>query len=814
MKFNFRKIASVLASVVMLGSTVGIAAAANYPAPFVSGSASNVAIVYGTGSGVSFTDALAAGDLQSNLQFELGKATASGGTSTSASASGIDSVEITKGSTKLNLNDGTAEIWGTSITKSDLKTTLADGKFYNKQNTEYKYTQTIDLGNLTFTHFSDSDYLNRVPTLGFQIPSNTYVANYTLDFVTDPEATPAADLTDFENKNINILGKSYFILDFKNVTDTAKITLLDSAVSTSLVEGESKTVSASGKDRVVSISFITSDEVILTIDGENTDKLSATGTTYGNTYKLSDGTYVGIKSINVQNYAGGSKSVEFSLGQGKLELTTGSTVKINDKTVTDLIPYIYLGQSSTKQTWQKLAIKWTVDNEAFLTPGKELIMPGFGAVKLSMANITMPSQEVTEVTTANDVAELKTTLKSGVVTIPLLWVNNSAIGNFTGIGKSPTQRLATTNSSRLWFNTTSAATYQNEGFIASWASTKDAESYYLKATISRDVGVANRTDIIDKITGDTVCANLENAQTCTIGNVVLTTSSTTYYSAGERGVNLSINSGGSFNKLYTKSGMLVYLPYSETRAAEGFKGSINLTYSAANNFTLQFFEADKDGTLEKVSFNMTLIPQGTTTRYVTVSDVIGDNTPAETPTSGSKIWESYVLSELATKILHDKSNTNQDSAKVEYHGGQVYANLFVASPDSIVSGGGTTTVGGSVSDLGNVLVKDNEISSVSTKNLIVVGGSCINSVAAKILGSDTPLCGADFTAKAGVGANQALIKVITSPYAADKVAMLVAGYEAADTTKAAKYVSTEKPATDKDTSKKLSTSSTVATVVV
>ncbi|MBU3913434.1 MAG: hypothetical protein KKE50_05065, partial [Nanoarchaeota archaeon] len=77
MKFNFRKIASVFASVVMLGSTVGIAAAANYPAPFVSGGAADVAIIYGNNA--AFSDGLAAGEIQSSLQFELGTQTASGG---------------------------------------------------------------------------------------------------------------------------------------------------------------------------------------------------------------------------------------------------------------------------------------------------------------------------------------------------------------------------------------------------------------------------------------------------------------------------------------------------------------------------------------------------------------------------------------------------------------------------------------------------------------------------------------------------------------------------------------------------------------
>ena len=35
MKFNFKKIGSIIASSVMLASTIGFAAAANYPAPFV-----------------------------------------------------------------------------------------------------------------------------------------------------------------------------------------------------------------------------------------------------------------------------------------------------------------------------------------------------------------------------------------------------------------------------------------------------------------------------------------------------------------------------------------------------------------------------------------------------------------------------------------------------------------------------------------------------------------------------------------------------------------------------------------------------------
>ena len=71
MKFNFRKISAMAASALVAGMSIGVAAAANYPAPFVQGGAANVAIVYGTGSGVSNLDLVQAGNIQSNLQSQM-----------------------------------------------------------------------------------------------------------------------------------------------------------------------------------------------------------------------------------------------------------------------------------------------------------------------------------------------------------------------------------------------------------------------------------------------------------------------------------------------------------------------------------------------------------------------------------------------------------------------------------------------------------------------------------------------------------------------------------------------------------------------
>jgi len=191
-----------------------------------------------------------------------------------------------------------------------------------------------------------------------------------------------------------------------------------------------------------------------------------------------------------------------------------------------------------------------------------------------------------------------------------------------------------------------------------------------------------------------------------------------------------------------------------------------------------------------------------------VASFAGSTSMLYVPDTSSK-YVDYVASDLGTKVTYDTS-PNTDVAVVEYHSGQFYANLFVTVPGAAVSISGGTA--GGVKTLGSVSVIDSEITSVSSKNLIVVGGSCVNTVAAKLLGSATPLCGADFTAKTGIGAGQALIKTYTSPYSSDKVATLVAGFNAGDTTMAAKYLITQAVDTTAGASGLVVTSETTATV--
>ena len=73
--------------------------------------------------------------------------------------------------------------------------------------------------------------------------------------------------------------------------------------------------------------------------------------------------------------------------------------------------------------------------------------------------------------------------------------------------------------------------------------------------------------------------------------------------------------------------------------------------------------------------------------------------------------------------------------------------------------------------------------------MIIVGGPCINQIAAQVLGKTYPACGAS----SGIPENAALIELFTDKFATGKTALLVAGWEAANSDLAARIVQTGFP---------------------
>jgi len=562
MKFSFRKIAAVLAGAVMLGSTIGFAA--NYPAPFVQNGQADVAVVYGS---TATLDLAAATSIASDL--------AKGVTTASSEVGAGEKVLLQKGSTKFDIGSNASGVWGAaSLVKSDMPTLLGDGTFSNKAGNEYAYTQRIGLGNnLIFTHFADTDYKSSLPTVGFKLNSGTHILNYTLDFTTDVESvvSTAGRLTDIESKTIPLLGKNYYILSAENGTSstTAKLTLLDSANEATVIEGTPATVTLGTKSYAVDAD-IGSDYVILSINGETTDKLAE-----GATKKLADGTVIGVKSIIYKSKESATSKVIVSLGTGKLILNNAQDVDLNGETISNLKSYVTKGTpAGGKEKLDKIIIEWKLDDKKFITPDQSLLMPGFEAVQILTTGMSFPAEEQTSVQNdGNDVITLKAPIKDGDVNLKLLGANTTA---YVAIGgkADESDKLKTASSTAIYLNYTN----NERQFVASWASTRDAESHLMSiASISQSNGV-NKTIIKDKLTNSEYELTDSSAgQTITIGNVILTLQGIGY-ADDLKTVNLTINDRGSFTKLYTKEGMLVYLPVIGTNVTDT-TGVINFTGS-------------------------------------------------------------------------------------------------------------------------------------------------------------------------------------------------------------------------------------------
>lgn len=183
-----------------------------------------------------------------------------------------------------------------------------------------------------------------------------------------------------------------------------------------------------------------------------------------------------------------------------------------------------------------------------------------------------------------------------------------------------------------------------------------------------------------------------------------------------------------------------------------------------------------DGTYAEVDLNAAADNDDSTIEFTgtSVENQAFDNTDY----AGSiDAWGTY--------LVEDTSDDDQDVAWFTYSGEQMYADVSVAESSAV---GGTVWTA----------VKDNEAASYTGKNVIAIGGTAINKVARKILGlaEDTPVYGTDAAWKTATtvgtnsvdGLNKGFLYLATSPYASDKYALLVAGYEGADTEKTANFL--------------------------
>ncbi len=851
----FKKIASILASAVMLGSTMGAAFAANYPAPFVSGGAADVAIVYGSNAAVS--DLSAAIDIQTNLQ---SKVTSSSGSS--ASSTGGDSADLASSSQKLYVNS-TLSAARTVLTKDYLPTLLADGSAYDNAGTEYKYTQVIYPGintrKITFGKSSESVDPALILDLGYSGTSApTY--NYTLTFskilnVSSSDVVGTAD--------IMILGNKYTI---GSNSDSNTLYLYGSGTTTTVEEGNTATVTVGAKDHTVMlVGTSATNTATIEVDG------SSRSVTKGNSYKFADGFEVYVKDLFHATKTGtlsraelliGSTSLHFEDGQSvrvgaddtsllgtnaEITGTAGagiSAIMVSQSAESSIGDYLKAGQSYTDRVFKNLVLDHVGPVPSLDAESRDMLR--FDTDNSVAARATFTTDLSDKEYTLNYARDSDQTADSALARVDFSYDNNLNMTNIEG-GNAKMQEYLIVNDNDygviLRVDSIPAGTSTNDQLTFSDAITGEQYKF--------TVGNLNTTTAVANIRGGEYYVNtnpsnadsalwtvnvtwgagsaagnpgtqttlyprikLQNGEWISFLTQATVNNATTYslpglytlsdYKSG------SILTGGNATNAYNRNSTsfgnvafnVTWTTNSTANPAAGTLDSLNLGGSSCifNSTMGPAVLLQEEKTVDTTNGHAICIPLTTSSgsnRMPAIGTPLFSDTLGSFATLQSNSYKSQAMDKFGTWVERDTTTNTNGAVAISYPSEQMYVDVFFRGKETTLTPGSEGSQG-----TGNVLIfKDSESESFMNKNLVVIGGSCVNTVARKLVdaSANSPICGADFTAKTNVGAGQYMLKAMESPYNVGKVAMLVAGYEAANTATAAAKLK-EGHATDKGTS--------------
>jgi hypothetical protein len=750
MKFNFKKVVSVLATTAMLGSTVAFAAAA-YPAPFVSNGAADAAIVYG--STADSGDMAAAIDLQAALNAGVTV------TSTSGTVTGEAKAVETSGQ-KLYVGDymnTTKE----SFTKNELPVVLADGKVTDVDGTDFTYTQKVYVPN-TFVGFGKTSDNLAAPILYANFEDSN---EYYTEEITFPTAVNVTKLAD---KDITIFGKKYSFSGNSADLTTSKIVMYENTQTATINSGEEKSVVVGDKTYVIAVTGVEdASNAVITVNGVS-QKVTET-----NSYKVA-GLDLYIKNVMGASVAGEVRAVEVSMGSAKLTLQDGNDVTMGSTTVYGARTTITTSGSKVSKISVKVT-PYSLDNrQKYLKIGDSMSDPVFGAFKMSFVSYSPAMDAATKddikIKSSGEMkGSMKWTNKAGGVydmdmfkpsSVP---VDASGVANGTFVASASWPNNATMLGYDTYDIMTSASAQVNEN---DYVITNNNEYSQIFRVDRIDV-TNNKVKIRDQASGSAVQElSLSGASIGSTGTLSLADgSSATITLTGNLSGSENITVSKASPILYTQGGAKVDLTYvanpvlynqtsskivvtEETSYNDGdFKKNTGATLGSTVNTTVLYNRATKTG--NDIFLNAPAVGDS-------YSGTVGD-------------YDVQYLTKYGTFV----KQTGNDDKTVEIFYSGTAANLgFYIAEQSAVTGADASKV---------QVLKDTQAATAKDKNLIVVGGSCVNTVAATILGSTTPLCGADFSAKTNVGAGQYLIQLVASPLNAQKVAMLVAGYDVAQT---------------------------------
>jgi hypothetical protein len=799
-----KKVVALSAGAAMVGTTLmGAMAAslADYPAPFVQDGKFNGYIV--VGDNAKAEDVIGATDIIASLQYQM-KTTkqVSTGTGTSSVTVEGDSWQVGTSTKKLELSeDSTKKETIMNVTSSidatDLNA-LASGSITPQGKSEAKYDQFLNFHDTTtgYVLYTESD--NDITADFLYFPTGTEIATYEMQFKTalESDVDASGNLEDMINKKLTIMGVEYTITSATNAAENAtKITLMGGAVNDILEEGQTKSYSVGGKDYEITVSYVATSSAKFTVNGEVSDSLAE-----GSTYKLSDGTEIGVIDILAQNLAGETDKVEFNLGANKIVLedtsvevdgTGEQSLEVNGEDMDYAKVMIDAEDSATVSTSGTIKISniWvniTAEDTLYVPAGgklsAQLTEPGAlisGNWDIEYLGLSESDTEEIKIdSSSNAKHELQFVDGDGnKVTMPLTYASgasNLRLGDSNAnLSLNESYPLKRNDYFVLTYETTADVTgkswvMQYKGADASSNSNPEIRfknigtGEEIKRSYTATAGTTADASI--RIGGQTF--NVWNATGDTTANFDILVDMD---ADGKSGINdlLAGLNDTTVEPLYTNSGAMIVFG--------GDQASVDAAQTMA--LTISTPDADDYDNLGPTNLVVNLTADSNT--RVQVARISG---PALiTPADEDNV--EYGYNSLGAFITRSTPTSGPSELTIAYPKAQRLPQVFITSGETsstASSSGGTVETQEIVKiDVGAAVLASEVAGEETDNNLILVGGPCANAAASVAMGNPE-------NCAEGFEAGKAMIKLYT--HANGKVALLVAGDQAMDTRGACQYV--------------------------
>jgi hypothetical protein len=721
------------------------------------------------------------------------------------------------------------------LTASDLDI-LAPGTYETKDHKEFDFSQYITLGSgatVTFAKPSGED----IPVIGVQLTSGggeLYV--YKMAFSKQVSTTT----TNIATTVLDILGKGYTITGATVSSDNSlSLDMLAGEVGGAVTTDAPQTFTVGGEDYTVTLVMVGQDSLgdlvaVLSVNGESLTLNS------GETDELSDGTTIGVIGI-IQGKTGIADSAEVYVGANKVTLSdsainTDTWETAGFEVAGDSVDDVFVKITGTSTATggvvkiSEIAIKYDPTLELFIEAGESFTDPAFGEFKVVFSGITpdvdsAQREDIDVFASSSNVLRTTLDVKQGqtltqdfayragaddfrlqdaaqkdivVVEQASFQLNDYVVLSQGGFGhvlrlvSGPAASTAGTmkftdmasgNTIEVSVDGSGDGTLYLDGYSynVDWDgtdcdidwSTAGTEVVYPVLETSKGALVALTEDVTLSVADG--------------GTIVVPTGTI----ADDQCINFTDSSadsavdclvGGVYYIISDSAGDVVTIGLSDTPGTAG--GSIIndaallvVEESDENLVTNSIVVPITETTADKIEANTPLFTDSTTGLASFLSVGTLDKTEA---------WDTY-----GTQVVYDFSGA-QSRATISYPDYQAFAGLALG-PNPVISSGaaGEVTRDVVLPVTADIAKLDSEVTAAdkADKDLVLMGGPCINSLVAELATAGLfPYGCADWP-----GSNFGRVDVIADAFETGQTALVIAGTRAADTDLAARIVQTGFP---------------------